>query len=65
MNLLQSNTESTVLYTFLAHAMREADILVKYYKNIAYLSCHDGRIMHRLRCSGIFEKIQISFRGHK
>ena len=32
----------------------EADILVKYYKNIAFLSFHDGRIMHRLRCSGIF-----------
>ena len=39
---------------FLRMLWEEADILVKYYKNIAFLSFHDGRIMHRLRCSGIF-----------
>ena len=39
---------------FLRMLWEKADILVKYDKNIAFLSLHDGRIMHHLRCSGIF-----------
>ena len=31
-----------------------AFLLEKYYTKIAFLNVHDGRIMHRLRCSGIF-----------
>ena len=34
--------------------MRFFYVLEKYYSKIAFLNVHDGRIMHRLRCSGIF-----------
>ena len=33
-----------------------AFLLEKYYIKITFLNVHDGRIMHRLRCSGIFGK---------
>ena len=34
-----------------------AFLLEKSYIKIAFLNVHDGRIMHRLRCSGIFEGV--------
>ena len=39
---------------FLCMLWEKTDILVKYFENITFLSFHDGRIMHRLWCLGIF-----------
>ena len=38
----------------LVSLMRFYYVLEKYYTKIALQNVHDGRIMHRLRCSGMF-----------
>ena len=44
----------------LVSLMRFSYVLEKYYTKIALYNVHDGRIMHRLRCSGIFIPLEWS-----
>ena len=48
----------------LVSLMRFFYVLENYYTKIALSNVHDGRIMHRLRCSGIFDKGEVLVKMH-